>query len=806
MDRSGCPVLLVDLNGRLGVRKEFRNRGRFVQELEALLHLKSSACPVPQLMNVDWQKGSITITFVPGDVVRELLAEAGADIRDRDIDGSYTREVDRQRIRSGRELVPSVLSSRHIEGVAAALNSIHAAGIRSRGPEVRKHHPQGTNRRTHLRRPGARASRRVAAATACQSPAPDRLAQVSRPFRRRALRMNALRHSFASSARPQSGKRRVLFVINSLAGGGAERVMATLLDNSKEWLSQYDIALALLDDGPRAFELPGWLRIIQLDCKGGMRSSLSALDAIVGDYRPDATVSFLTRANLVSGIAMMKRGKPWIISERTSTPAHLGGRARQLATKMMMRAIYPRATRVIAVSGGVANKLERSARVRARRIDVIPNPVDLGALEAASRQDSEFGLDVPYIVAVGRLVSVKNYRMLIEAFAKSNLPCRLVIAGDGPERAALETFASQLGIADRVVMPGWLPNPYPALARASLFALSSNVEGFPNALVEALALGASPSWRPTVTTARRRDSRGEQRGGGDGHNRHRCRHACARRRPGQLCASDAARLRRAHVARQWSRGAASAPAIIRRRRSPRATGTLSSGCWKRRSREWPAERSLARCPRGQRACDLCLARFGDRVARQQAVQHIPLDLPVRHRRKIEDQEAQMASEQQVARTFVGGPGKPEHRSPQHEDRRHAGRFPARKGMRSACCGRSWASCLPTKIRPEPDQLLHRRRIGIGIDIIAPDIRPRGKLLALFQVKVSGGLIRLVPCEMAERSEKRSAWSVAPTPKSISPETTISRRASDRWLGSNARGSAVNSATIAIGRMPSIVVR
>lgn len=307
--------------------------------------------------------------------------------------------------------------------------------------------------------------------------------------------MNALRHSFASSARSQSGKRRVLFVINSLAGGGAERVMATLLDNSKEWLSQYDIALALLDDGPRAFELPGWLRIIQLDCKGGMRSSISALDAIVGEYRPDATVSFLTRANLVSGIAMMKRGKPWIISERTSTPAHLGSRARQLATKMMMRAIYPRATRIIAVSGGVANKLERGARVRARRIDVIPNPVDLGALEAASRQDSEFGLDEPYIVAVGRLVSVKNYRMLIEAFAKSNLPCRLVIAGDGPERAALETFASQLGIADRVVMPGWLPNPYPALARASLFALSSDVEGFPNALVEALALGV-----PVVAT------------------------------------------------------------------------------------------------------------------------------------------------------------------------------------------------------------------------------------------------------------------------------------------------------------------
>ena len=281
MDRSGCPVLLVDLNGRLGVRKEFRNRGRFVQELEALLHLESSDCPVPRLMNVDWDKGSITITFVPGDVVRELLAEAGADIRDRDIDGSYTREVDRQRIRNGRELVPSVLSSRHIEDVAAGLDAIHAAGFRARGCEVREHHPQGAERRAHLRRPGARASRCVAAAAACRSPEPNRLAQVPRPFRR-ARTMNALRHSFASPPGAQSAKRRVLFVINSLAGGGAERVMATLLANSQDRLSEYDIALA------RPRRRPARLRSSRTGsgsfswiARAGCCRSLSALDRAV---------------------------------------------------------------------------------------------------------------------------------------------------------------------------------------------------------------------------------------------------------------------------------------------------------------------------------------------------------------------------------------------------------------------------------------------------------------------------------------------------------------------------------------------
>jgi len=307
--------------------------------------------------------------------------------------------------------------------------------------------------------------------------------------------MNALRHSFAKPVGAQSAKRRVLFVINSLAGGGAERVMATLLANSQDRLSEHDIALAVLDDGPRAFALPGWLRVVQLDCKGGMLRSLSALDRAVADFDPDLTVSFLTRANLVSGIAMTKRRRPWIISERTSTPAHLGSQARQLTTKAMMRLIYPRATRVIAVSSGVAGKLERSFAVSGEKVEIIPNPVDAAALEAAARGKTELAFDKPYIIAVGRLVSVKNYGMLIEAFAKSNLPCRLVIAGDGPERDVLRTLAATLGIANRVIMPGWLSNPYPALAGAAAFALSSNVEGFPNALVEAMALGV-----PVVAT------------------------------------------------------------------------------------------------------------------------------------------------------------------------------------------------------------------------------------------------------------------------------------------------------------------
>lgn len=128
--RTDAQVLLVDLNGRLGVRKEFgSNVGRFVQEIEALVHLEGRGCPVPRLMNVDWHAHSITETFVPGAVVRELLAEAGANIRDRDVRASGRMSRHRVRVGEGRRYVQKIMSEQQVAAVAAGLNAIHSAGF-----------------------------------------------------------------------------------------------------------------------------------------------------------------------------------------------------------------------------------------------------------------------------------------------------------------------------------------------------------------------------------------------------------------------------------------------------------------------------------------------------------------------------------------------------------------------------------------------------------------------------------------------------------------------------------------------------
>lgn len=128
--RSGSKVSLVDLNGRLGVRKDFADEiGRFVLELEALLRLEKHSCPVPRLMNVDWDTHSITMTFVPGHVVRELLAAAGANIRDRDLREPFSRSRLRERVRVGLQYVPKIMSDHQIAAIAAGLNAIHTAGF-----------------------------------------------------------------------------------------------------------------------------------------------------------------------------------------------------------------------------------------------------------------------------------------------------------------------------------------------------------------------------------------------------------------------------------------------------------------------------------------------------------------------------------------------------------------------------------------------------------------------------------------------------------------------------------------------------
>ncbi|MEM8696126.1 MAG: glycosyltransferase [Pseudomonadota bacterium] len=292
-----------------------------------------------------------------------------------------------------------------------------------------------------------------------------------------------------SPAVGESARRHILFAINSLAGGGAERVFATLLAMPVPDAERFRVEAALLDGEPEAYRLPDHIPVHRLDCRHGLVRSVRRMTGLAKRQRVDLIVAFLTRTNVAAAFAARLSSRPFIVSERVDTSAHLATGRFAWISRWLVRLTYRRAAAIIAVSKGVADTLVRDFGIDRSRISVIFNPVDTKRIEARAAEPPAFPVRRDDCLAMGRLVPNKNFALAIEAFARSGRSGRLVIIGEGPLRDALRALGDSHGLGERLVLPGFVENPYAILARGGLFILSSNAEGFPNALVEALALG-----------------------------------------------------------------------------------------------------------------------------------------------------------------------------------------------------------------------------------------------------------------------------------------------------------------------------
>ena len=152
------------------------------------------------------------------------------------------------------------------------------------------------------------------------------------------------------------------------------------------------------------------------------------------------------------------------------------------------RICYPLCTRVVGISDGAAASVRRiGVDVPVTVIEMAVNSDRIESLVGGGPEDG----GVPTVVAVGRLRAQKSYDVLIRAHARARTAVahRLLILGDGDERAKLEALVVELDVADTVDMPGFARNPYAAMRSASALCLSSGYEGMPTVLLEALALG-----------------------------------------------------------------------------------------------------------------------------------------------------------------------------------------------------------------------------------------------------------------------------------------------------------------------------
>lgn len=294
---------------------------------------------------------------------------------------------------------------------------------------------------------------------------------------------------------------RILLVLPSLERGGGERVLLQLARLFLAAGREVHVA-ALLGGGPLRAAVPDAVTLHELidprDAAKGFAlawKALPKLASLIRALNPNAVLSTMTGTNLLVVLAciLLNSHARLVLREASSLV-----NTKSTFKRWAMRGLYRRANGLVAVSAGVAQDL-RGLGLPDDRIHVIRNPVDAERLRqlAAVGVPQAIQDKVPYIASLGRLTAAKDFPTLLRAYAISGLrgSHRLIIVGEGEERANLENLVRGLGLTGRVLLTGAMDNPHGVVAGAAMHVLSSRWEGYPNVLLEALALGI-----PVVST------------------------------------------------------------------------------------------------------------------------------------------------------------------------------------------------------------------------------------------------------------------------------------------------------------------
>ncbi len=300
-------------------------------------------------------------------------------------------------------------------------------------------------------------------------------------------------------------KEQLIFLIPSLAGGGAERVAATLLP----FLARhFDLTLVLLENRRSSYPVPTEMPVVALSRPLNSHTAhviripyhVSALARLIRKHRAKVVLSFIEQANIINILASNIAGHRAVISQRINPRQQYESKG--LLGKVISQTsarLYPKAARIIAVSNGIKEIIVSDYKLDAPRIAVIPNPVDIASVAKRSKKEPSVVLPGNYLLHVGRLnVNQKAHDALLNAFEKLHSfhpDLKLIIVGKGPDKEQIEAMVKNLDFADSVILAGWQDNVYPFMARAKALVLCSRYEGWPNVLVEAMACGC-----PVVAT------------------------------------------------------------------------------------------------------------------------------------------------------------------------------------------------------------------------------------------------------------------------------------------------------------------
>lgn len=293
-------------------------------------------------------------------------------------------------------------------------------------------------------------------------------------------------------------KKITLFAPN-LEGGGAERIISILAIYFSEKGLPVDLILAKAS-GPYLKNIPPAVNIIDFNCE----KVILSLPKLIKYLRTEKTEILFSSQMHSSSIALWAvkiSGVNTKVVIRQPTMLRPAFEKKPLRNKITERIFLWSAKKwaykIIVTSQAMANEFIAMSNISPDKLSIIYNPLPIKKIKNKSKEPLKHPWfqegQPPVILAVGRLVNVKDFQTLIKAFAitKEKFDARLIILGEGPLRSELEQLIINLDIKPYVEMPGFAENPFQYMRGSKVFVLSSLWEGFPNGMIEAMACGTS---------------------------------------------------------------------------------------------------------------------------------------------------------------------------------------------------------------------------------------------------------------------------------------------------------------------------
>jgi len=299
-------------------------------------------------------------------------------------------------------------------------------------------------------------------------------------------------------------RKKVGVFIYSLDGGGAERVVSILL---KEVCKRTEVVLILMSD-KIVYPIPDTVEVLLLENSNGSEINLFKFlkipilawkfNSLCKVHNIGTVLSFMNRPSYISALSRhFKNNSRLVIFER-STPSEMykDFSPKSILNKFLIRVLYSKSDLVVSNSAGNRNDLINNFGLKENSVLTLNNPIDVKRILKMSKSSVNVDFSRFSFISVGRIDEGKNHNLLLEAYKRLDAPnSQLIIVGDGPLKHRLVKKINDYNLEEKVLIIGFDSNPYKYMARSDVFLFSSNYEGFPNVLVEALSCGL-----PVVST------------------------------------------------------------------------------------------------------------------------------------------------------------------------------------------------------------------------------------------------------------------------------------------------------------------